>query len=89
MFEALTVDELSASYLRWLYRSGGSKHATFCTFYGIGLRRRRFVFLLPTAKLCLRGWDRLLRSKSYPPITWECAVSLATSGLFAYALAAC
>ena len=49
-----------------------------CTFYGIVMLRPRLKRELPSAAAALAGWKRLRPGESWPPITWELAVLVAT-----------
>lgn len=52
--------------------AGHALHAA--VWYRPDLRQR-----LPVSRQCLRGWERVRPTQSYPPLTWELTVLLASS----------
>ena len=73
-FSSDDMDALLVEYLHDLYMAGRGKQTANNTVFGLlvflpSLRRH-----LHSARLCLRGWEKLHPSVAYPPLTWELAV---------------
>jgi integrase len=84
------IDSLLSSYFDYSYSVGGSfTYATYALnglcFHSPSLRGQ-----LGDSKRRLKGWEKLKKSTSHPPITWELtvlmAVVLAKSGFYSEAI---
>lgn len=71
------LDRLIAEYIQYLYDEGGSKSLAKATKNGLCLYFPYLRPLLPLTDQVLKGWSRLHKVESYPPLTWELASSLA------------
>lgn len=71
------IDALLMEYLDDLYLRGGGKQAAINTVFGLIMHIPALRTRLPTARLALRGWEKLRPSESYPPLTWELTVVIA------------
>ncbi len=87
------MDELLTLYFHEMYihNNGGGKSRANNTFWGILKFRPRYHGKLHCAFASLRGWERLQPATSYPPLTWELTVLIATTmarnGYYHYAVA--
>jgi integrase len=70
-------DDLLLDYIHHLYESGLGKSKASMTLYGI-------INLLPNLKdklhkssQAVKGWNKRTPGRSYPPLTWELAVTIA------------
>jgi integrase len=88
---ALQLDRLLAVYIQHSYDSASpfthAAHALHAVVYHRpDLRARMYV-----SRQCLKGWERVKKSSSHPPLTWELTVAiactLARSGFHAPAVA--
>ena len=70
-------DWVLLEYLHYLYESGHGKSHANMTFYGIMLFMPVLKFQLPRSAQALRGWNKQVLSKHWPPLTWELAVAIA------------
>ena len=75
------IDALLTEYLDDLYLRGGGKQAAINTVFGLIMHIPALRTRLPTARLALRGWEKLRPSESYPPLTWELTVVIAVQML--------
>ena len=71
------LDSLLTEYLHVLWQQHRTKSDAHRVYHGIILYLQHARHQLPTAKLCLKGWNKLKPSTSYPPFTWEIAVLVA------------
>ena len=88
---ARELDQYLNEYFHYLFRLGRSKGDAVCTYYGFFLFDPSLKGRLPLSGLALKGWDKLVPSRSHPPMTWELAlvvaVRMACVGQFAAAVA--
>jgi integrase len=70
-------DALLVEYLHDMLESGQGKTKAVATVFGIIMYLPRLRQHLPTARLALRGWDRLQPSQPFPPLTWELTLAIA------------
>lgn len=73
------VDDLLCDYLHEIYTSkaGGGRTRASCTVYGLYHFFPKLRGRLHRSLQALRGWARLVPSKSYPPMPWEVACAVA------------
>jgi integrase len=76
---ALRLDRLLAEFIQYSYErstpytyASHTLHAVI--FYRPDLKHSMFV-----SRQCLRGWERVKRTTSHPPLTWELTVVIACS----------
>lgn len=79
----IQLDELVTDYFHDYYErnDGKGKGLASATLYGIEKFIPRSKDKLLTAELALRGWNRKHPAVSYPPLTWDLAVVIATQML--------
>ena len=65
------IDALLAAYIDAQFAARGSYDYACQTVFGLIYRCPALRLQLGEARLRLRGWKRLRRSRSHPPITWE------------------
>jgi integrase len=70
-------DDLLMDYIHELYGSGKGKSKATNTVYGIINYLPKLKKKLNGSKLCIKGWNKLHKSKSYPPLTWQLAMVIA------------
>lgn len=79
--DATTTDELDdllMDYIHDLHGTGkGSRSKAACTVYGIITYVPSLKDKLTGAKRCLKGWNKLTKGRSYPPLTWHLALVIA------------
>jgi integrase len=85
------IDVLLSEYLDHQHSIGGSYEYANQTLHGLVYRAPGLKPpLLAESRMRLRGWARLKRSSSHPPITWELsvvfAVAMATASAYAEAV---
>jgi integrase len=89
---AARIDQLFASFVERQFSIGGSFGAVSHALSSLVFRCPSLRHQLGESKLCLRGWSRLRRCSSHPPITWELtvlfAVTMAKWGCHAHGVAA-
>lgn len=68
------VDHLLSTYIDHCFATNGSYDYACQTVFGLIYRCPRLRLKLGEARLRLRGWKRLYKAKSHPPITWEITV---------------
>ena len=70
------MDEVLAEYFHELYilRGGKCQSKAAATLAGVGMRCPHMKRRLTTASLALKGWQRLVPSVPYPPLTWDLTV---------------
>ena len=71
------LDSLLTEYLHTMWYNRRTKSDAHRLYHGVILYLQHAKHQLPTSKLCLKGWNRLKPSVSYPPFTWEIAVLVA------------
>ena len=84
------LDRLLAEYIQFSYDQhapfGYAAHALHAVVHYNPLLKAH----LPVARQCLKGWERVKKSASHPPLTWELTVviacTLARSGFHAPAI---
>jgi integrase len=85
------LDRRLAEYIEYLYASGGSFDYAAHALNGVVFHRPNMRLQLGESRLRLRGWGRIRRTASHPPLTWELAVvfavTMAQSGFHASAIA--
>jgi len=72
--DAESLDDVLVEYVHDLYLSGRGRSAATCALHGIAWRNPAFRAQLPLAAASLRGWQRSVVPRSYPPMTWELAL---------------
>ena len=87
---ATRVDRLLCDYFQASFDAGGSYSYTSHALHGVIFFNPALKLCLPRARQALKGWDRVRRRTSHPPLTWELCVllacSFARSGLHAAAI---
>lgn len=76
---AARIDQLLSRYLEFQYSIGGSFASASHAFHSLIFRSPSLRHQLGESRLRLRGWSRLARSSSHPPMTWELAVVFAAT----------
>jgi hypothetical protein len=71
------VDNIVVDYFHHMYAIGKGKAEAASTLYGLNLQSPGIVAGLPKARLALKGYQRLLPSVQYPPLTWQATVCIA------------
>ena len=88
---AVRIDQLFSHYLEHQYSIGGSFDSASHAFHSLLFRCPSLRHQLGESRLRLRGWSRLKRSSSHPPITWELtvvfAVTMAKWSLYPHSIA--
>lgn len=76
-----TLDDLLTEWLHFLFASkkGVGKSTGANAVYGLGMFLPNTRSKLQTAKLALRGWNKLIPPKPYPPISWPLTCLVAAS----------
>jgi len=69
------LDDIMVEYFHHLYESGSGLSAARATVNGYVCFDPRAKFA--AANRALKGWDKTVVHKSYPPLTWELAVAIA------------
>jgi integrase len=75
---SIQIDQRLSAYFEHDFQSKGSYNNACHTLFGLIFHCPRLKTKLGESRLRLRGWRRLVRCKSHPPITWELAVLFAT-----------
>jgi integrase len=70
-------DDLLLDYIHHLYESGRGKSKASMTLYGIINVLPNLNGKLPKSAQAVRGWNKQVPGRSYPPLTWELAVTIA------------
>ena len=73
------IDQRLSEYIDCLFAERGSYHYASQTLFGLIFRCPPVRFHLGESRLRLRGWNRLRKHTSHPPITWELAVLFAVT----------
>jgi hypothetical protein len=70
------MDEVLTEYFHDLFvlRGGKCRSTAAATLAGVGMRCPHMKRRLTSASLALKGWQRLVPSVPYPPLTWDLAV---------------
>lgn len=74
---AADMDLLLTDYIHDLYEEGGSKGTAVNAVYGVIMFLPHYRKCLPTAVLCLKGWNRKHPPVPYPPLSWNLTVAIA------------
>ena len=74
---ASDLDQLLAVYLQHAYDSGRPFGSTTKALHAVVFYRPDLKRSLYFARQCLKGWARVRKSESYPPLTWELTVAIA------------
>ena len=72
------IDARLSDYFEHDFRHRGSYHNACHALFGLIFQCPRLRTRLGESRLRLRGWRRLIKHRSHPPITWELAVLFAT-----------
>jgi integrase len=72
------MDEVMVDYIHFLYESGMGKSEATCAIYAAVMVIPVLKAHLHLSRMALRGWHRLHPSQSYPPLTWELTVAIAS-----------
>lgn len=70
-------DDLLLDYIHHLYESGLGKSKASMTLYGIINVLPNLNGKLPKSTQAVKGWHKQVPGRSYPPLTWELAVTIA------------
>lgn len=73
------IDQRLSEYIDDLFARKGSYDYACQSLFGLIYRCPRLRLKLGESRLRLRGWKRLKKSKSHPPITWELTVVFAAT----------
>jgi integrase len=76
---ATRIDSLFSVFLEYQFSIGGSFDSASHAFNSLIFRSPALRHQLGESRLRLRGWSRLKRSASHPPITWELTVVFAVT----------
>ncbi len=76
-FSPADMDRLLTDFIHDLYDEGGSKSTAANAVYGVLMYVPHYKRQLPTAELCLRGWNRKHPPVPYPPVSWNLTVAIA------------
>ena len=77
---AVTAGELDAllvEYFHELFLSDAGRSPASNALNGLVWLRPDLRYQLPLAAAAVRGWEKLVVKRSYPPLTWELALALA------------
>src|SRR6185312_13452309 len=69
------IDTRLSSYIDYLFEHHGSYDYACQAVFGLVYRLPPLRLQLGEARLRLRGWKRLKKHQSHPPITWELCVA--------------
>ena len=85
------LDRRLAQYIEHLHAAGGSFDYASHALNGVVFHRPNMRLKLGESRLRLRGWGRIRKTTSHPPLTWELAVmfavTMAQSGFHSSAIA--
>ena len=70
-------DDLLLDYIHHLYEEGYGKSKASMTLYGIINVLPNLNGKLPKSAQAVKGWHKQVPGRSYPPLTWELAVTIA------------
>lgn len=70
-------DNYFSAYLVHLYDMEVGKVAASQAFFGLNLLTPGITRMMPRSTKSLKGYHRLIPSKSHPPLTWPCTVMIA------------
>ena len=73
------LDRLLSEFLQYGYSTGMPFAYAANTLHCAVWYRPELRRLLPVTRQCLKGWERVRPTQSYPPLTWELTVLLASS----------
>ena len=73
------MDEVLCDYFHDLFvmKGGKCRSNAACTIAGVQMRCPQMKRRLTSATLALKGWEKLVPSVPYPPLTWDLAVCVA------------
>jgi len=71
------MDDVLLAYIHDLYEGGRGKSVASHTLYGIYTFMPELKGCLPRSQQAVRGWNKRVVGRSYPPLTWELASALA------------
>jgi len=74
---AATLDWQLAVYLQHMFDTLRPFDSAGKALHAAVFFRQDLKLLLPQARQCLKGWDRVRRKESHPPLTWELTVVIA------------
>lgn len=72
------IDQRMAEYIDELFAKRGSYEYACQAVFGLIYRHPPIKLYLGESRMRLRGWKRLKKNKSHPPITWELTCVFAT-----------
>ena len=64
------LDDLFTDYLHLLYEDGYGKAEAIASFYGLNLAQPGITNSMPKSRKALKGYQHLIPSRQYPPLTW-------------------
>ena len=64
------LDDLFTDYLHLLYEDGYGKAEAIASFYGLNLAQPGITNSMPKSRKALKGYQHLIPSQQYPPLTW-------------------
>lgn len=76
---AARLDWLLAVFIQHLHDSARPFAYASHALHSVIFHRQELKLRLPTARQCLKGWERTRLSRSHPPLTWELTVLLAST----------
>jgi integrase len=74
---ALSLDRLLALYIQHSYDSSSPFTYASHALHAVVFHRPDLKTALFTSRQCIKGWERVKKTLSYPPLTWELAVAIA------------
>ena len=72
------LDDLLVEYFHELFLSDAGRSPASNALNGLVWLCPDLRFQLPLAAAAVRGWEKLAVKRSYPPLTWELALAIAT-----------
>lgn len=72
------LDDLLLDYIHELYEEGAGKTSASMTLYGILMLVPNLKGKVPKSTQAVKGWHKQVPGRTYPPLTWELAVTIAT-----------
>ncbi len=79
VLRSVEIDTRLSSYFEYEFSIKGSYHNACHALFGVIFHCPRVKVKLGESRLRLRGWRRLIKYKSHPPITWEIACLFAVT----------
>ena len=71
------MDDVLLAYIHDLYEGGRGRSVASHTLYSIYTFMPELKGCLPRSQQAVRGWNKRVVGRSYPPLTWELASALA------------